>query len=163
MKVSRGEVDKYMIPWDKWDFGPRIGLAYNWRDKTVFRAGYGIFYGGEENQGGNPNRGESVPFNQSTDLARPAVPASLRPIRSSRRVSRRIPQQRLRAPGARLIPRRRAELPELPWCTSGTSRSNTSCRGRSSLELAYVGNHQAHQLFQPDWNACPNLGTTAGD
>jgi hypothetical protein len=30
----------------------------------------------------------------------------------------------------------------------------------SMLEIAYVGNHQAHQLFQPDWNACPNLGTT---
>ena len=37
-------------------------------DKTVLRAGYGIFYGGEENQGGNPNRGESVPFNQDTRL-----------------------------------------------------------------------------------------------
>ena len=68
VKVSRGEVDKYMIPWDKWDFGPRLGLAYNWKEKTVIRIGYGIFYGGEENQGGNPNRGESVPFNQSTVL-----------------------------------------------------------------------------------------------
>ena len=27
VKVSRGEVDKYMIPWDKTDIGPRIGLA----------------------------------------------------------------------------------------------------------------------------------------
>ncbi len=31
VKVSRGEVSKYLIPWDKKDFGPRIGLAYNWR------------------------------------------------------------------------------------------------------------------------------------
>jgi len=31
---------------------------------------------------------------------------------------------------------------------------------QSNIEIAYVGNHQAHQLFQPDWNACPNLGTT---
>jgi hypothetical protein len=29
-----------------------------------------------------------------------------------------------------------------------------------ALELAYLGNHQSHQLFQPDPNACPNLGTT---
>jgi hypothetical protein len=35
---------------------------------------------------------------------------------------------------------------ELPW--------------QSALELAYVGNHQAKQLFQPDPNACPNMGTT---
>ena len=43
-----------MIPWDKMDFGPRVGIAYNIREKTVIRAAYGIFYGGEENQGGNP-------------------------------------------------------------------------------------------------------------
>jgi len=57
VKVSRGQVDKYLIPWDKTDIAPRIGLAYALREKTVLRAGYGIFYGGEENQGGNPNRG----------------------------------------------------------------------------------------------------------
>ena len=32
-------------------------------DRSVIRAGYGIFYGGEENQGGNPNRGENAPLN----------------------------------------------------------------------------------------------------
>jgi hypothetical protein len=35
---------------------------------------------------------------------------------------------------------------ELPWQTV--------------LEVSYVGNHQSHQLFQPDPNACPNFGTT---
>src|SRR5438270_3754194 len=30
VKVSRGQVDKYMIPWDKTNVGPRVGLAYNW-------------------------------------------------------------------------------------------------------------------------------------
>ncbi len=157
--VSRGEVDKYMIPWDKWDFGPRFGLAYNWRDKTVIRAGYGIFYGGEENQGGNPNRGESVPFNQSTDLARPGTstfdpnpffpggvsggypsnvfslpaPVSFRGVEPNFRNS--------------LVHKWNAAIQrELPW--------------QSSFELAYVGNHQSHQLFQPDWNACANVGTT---
>jgi len=36
VRVSRGEVDKYLIPWDKTNIAPRIGLAYNWRQKTVF-------------------------------------------------------------------------------------------------------------------------------
>ncbi|MEP6534782.1 MAG: TonB-dependent receptor, partial [Bryobacteraceae bacterium] len=53
VKVSRGQVDKYLIPWDKTDWSPRIGLAYAVLPKTVVRAGYGIFYGGEENQGGS--------------------------------------------------------------------------------------------------------------
>ncbi|MBI3278516.1 MAG: TonB-dependent receptor [Acidobacteria bacterium] len=69
--VERGKVDKYLIPWDKTDISPRIGIAWQVLPQTVIRAGYGIFYGGEENQGGNPNRGESVPFNQETRLEPP--------------------------------------------------------------------------------------------
>lgn len=68
IKVERGIADKYLIPWDKTNFGPRIGLAYQMFTKTVIRAGFGLFYGGEENQGGSPNRGEGVPFNQIMDL-----------------------------------------------------------------------------------------------
>ena len=72
VKVSRGEVSNYLIPWDKFDFGPRLGLAYQLNPKTVIRAGYGIFYGGEENQGGNPNRGEGIPFNETVQMNRTA-------------------------------------------------------------------------------------------
>jgi hypothetical protein len=72
IKVERGQVDKYLIPWDKTDWSPRIGFAWEAMDKTVVRAGYGIFYGGEENQGGNPNRGENAPFNQEQRLEPPS-------------------------------------------------------------------------------------------
>jgi len=47
VNVSRGQVSQYLIPWDKADFGPRIGIAWNILDKTVIRAAYGVFYGGE--------------------------------------------------------------------------------------------------------------------
>jgi hypothetical protein len=57
-----------MTEWDKTDFSPRIGIAWEALNRTVIRAGYGIFYGGEENQGGDPNRGESLPFNQESRL-----------------------------------------------------------------------------------------------
>ena len=47
----------YLIPWDKFDFGPRLGLAYQLNNKPVLRAGYGIYYGGgEENSGRQPER-----------------------------------------------------------------------------------------------------------
>ncbi len=68
VKVERGQASKYLIDWDRTDIAPRVGFAYQGNTKTVFRGGYGIFYGGEENQGGNPNRGESVPFNQDQRL-----------------------------------------------------------------------------------------------
>ena len=32
--------------------------------------------------------------------------------------------------------------------------------GGNALEVSYVGNHQAHQLLQPDFNACPNSPLT---
>jgi hypothetical protein len=66
--VERGMVDKYLIPWDKNNFSPRFGIAWQALPRTVIRAGYGMFYGGEENEGGDPNRGESLPFNQESQL-----------------------------------------------------------------------------------------------
>src|SRR5215472_15958614 len=72
VKVSRGQVPSTLVPWDKLDFGPRLGIAYQVLPKTVIRVGFGIFYGGEENQGGSPNRGEGVPFNETVQLARPS-------------------------------------------------------------------------------------------
>lgn len=80
--VQRGQADKFLHDWDKSNFAPRVGFAYKAMEKTVLRAAYGIFYGAEENEGGNPNRGENPPFNQevrfnaqrSTDL-NPFIPS----------------------------------------------------------------------------------------
>jgi Carboxypeptidase regulatory-like domain/TonB dependent receptor len=45
------------------NFAPRIGLAYQFMSKTVLRAGYGIFYGGQENGPySNPSPGFNPPF-----------------------------------------------------------------------------------------------------
>ncbi len=45
------------------NFAPRIGLAYQMTDKLVLRAGYGIFYGGQENGPfSNPSPGFNPPF-----------------------------------------------------------------------------------------------------
>jgi hypothetical protein len=43
------------------NFAPRIGFAYQLDPSTVIRAGYGIFYGGLENNGGT-NIGDNFPF-----------------------------------------------------------------------------------------------------
>jgi len=45
------------------NFAPRIGLAFQISDKLVFRSGYGIFYGGQENGPySNPSPGFNPPF-----------------------------------------------------------------------------------------------------
>jgi len=46
----------------KINFAPRIGVSYLLNDKTVVRAGAGIFYGGLENIGGGLNLANNAPF-----------------------------------------------------------------------------------------------------
>jgi hypothetical protein len=49
------------------NFAPRIGFAYQLDPRTVLRAGYGIFYGGLENQGGT-NLGDNFPFRGQVNI-----------------------------------------------------------------------------------------------
>ena len=52
-----------LISPDDTDAAPRIGFAYRITDKLVMRAGYGIFYGGQENGPfSNPSPGFNPPF-----------------------------------------------------------------------------------------------------
>jgi len=160
VKVSRGEKSSYLIPWDKMDFAPRIGLAYNWREKTVFRLGYGIFYGGEEQQGGNPNRGESVPFNESPQLFRDPNASiwSTNPYFTGG-LTAGYPGNVFSLPAP------------ISFRSLATDFRNTLVHKwnvaiqhelprQMAIELAYVGNHTAHALLQPDQNACPNSPLT---
>jgi hypothetical protein len=160
VKVSVGQVSKYLIPWDKKDFGPRIGIAYNWKSKTVIRVGYGIFYGGEENQGGNPNRGESVPFNESPQLLRPTTAGTFdtNPFFASG-LQAGFPSNIFSLPA----PVNFRSL-ATDFRNSIVHKWNVAVQQelphQMALEIAYVGNHQAHALLQPDQNACPNLATS---
>ena len=165
--VNRCNVSNYMTPWDKFDFGPRVGAAYRIGDKNVIRVGYGIFYGGEENQGGSPNRGEGVPFNETVNLSRfqgnsPYVGISqsqcltcdympggfsggypLSPFTLNAGVSMRGVQPDFRNP---LVHK---------W--NFTFQRELS--PNMTLELGYEGNHQSHQLILWNSDPYPNLGT----
>jgi hypothetical protein len=156
VKVSRGQVENTLIPWDKTDIAPRIGIAYNLLPKTVFRIGYGIFYGGEENQGGNPNRGESVPFNETVNLASPAGVSAFDPSPYfSAGFHNGFPTNVFTLPAPISF---RGISPD--FLNSLVHKWNVALqhefKGGNALELSYVGNHQAHSLLQPDFNACPN-------
>jgi hypothetical protein len=162
--VSVGSVDKYLIKWDKKDLAPRIGFAYNWKAKTVFRGSYGIFYGGEEQQGGNPNRGESVPFNESPVLKRPATGAGSNMFDTNPYfaggLSAGFPLNIFAQP-APVSFRSLA----VDFRNSIVYKWNLAVQHELghqwAAELAYVGNHQAHSLLQPDQNANRNLATAA--
>ncbi|HMF75245.1 MAG TPA: TonB-dependent receptor [Bryobacteraceae bacterium] len=165
--VSRGQVSQYLIPWDKLDIGPRIGLAYSINDKTVVRAAYGVFYGGEENQGGSPNRGEAAPFNESPQLNRPAGVSAFQPDpafangAATGGVSVGFPTNVFTTfPVSSLQFRSIAQDFRNPMVQKWNLAVQHQFAGQMALEVSYVGNHSSHQLLQPDPNACPNLGTT---
>jgi len=61
-------------------FAPRLGLAYQITDKLVFRAGYGIFYGGEENGPfSNPSPGFNPPFFVTENFTQPCFLSAANP------------------------------------------------------------------------------------
>jgi hypothetical protein len=167
VKVDRGSVDQYLVPWDKVDFGPRIGFAYALRQKTVVRAAYGIFYGGEENQGGNPNRGESAPFNFSPQLNRPGSVGTFEPNpgfangQPTGGVSIGYPTNIFNGfPVSSLQFRSLATDFRNPMVQKWNVAVQHELPGQMALEVSYVGNHSSHQLLQPDFNACNNFYTT---
>jgi hypothetical protein len=167
VNISRCKVPSTLIPWDKWDFGPRFGIAYNVIPKTVIRVGYGIFYGGEENQGGSPNLGEGVPFNETVNMTRYQGNSSFVGVSQSQCTNCYF------FPGGFT-----GGYPLSPFSlNAGVSLRSTDTNFRNPLvhkwnfivqrelphdmaiEVGYEGNHQAHQLVL--WNAdtYPNLGT----
>ncbi|MBV9574916.1 MAG: TonB-dependent receptor, partial [Acidobacteriales bacterium] len=69
-----------LISPDRTDFAPRVGVAYQISDKLVFRAGYGIFYGGEENGPfSNPSPGFNPPFFVTQAFTTPCTAPSANP------------------------------------------------------------------------------------
>ncbi|MFZ0478756.1 MAG: TonB-dependent receptor [Terriglobales bacterium] len=69
-----------LISPDRNNFAPRIGMAYQWSDKLVFRSGYGIFYGGQENGPfSNPSTGFNPPFLSSEAFTPPCSAATANP------------------------------------------------------------------------------------
>ncbi|HLK17709.1 MAG TPA: TonB-dependent receptor [Bryobacteraceae bacterium] len=167
VQVSRGQVSQYLIPWDKADVGPRIGIAWNVLDKTVIRAAYGIFYGGEEQQGGNPNRGESAPFNESPQLNRPPGVSSFQPDpffangAAIGGISIGYPLTVFTTtPASSLQFREVANDFRNPMVQKWNFAIQRELPGQMALEVGYQGNHSSHQLLQPDFNTCPNFATT---
>jgi hypothetical protein len=69
-----------LISPDTNNFAPRIGLAYKMSQKFVVRAGYGIFYGGDEaGPYSNPSMGFNPPFFVSKNFTNPCGASSANP------------------------------------------------------------------------------------
>ncbi len=61
----------YLIDYQTLDWGPRVGVAYKLDERTVIRAGGGLYYGGLESVGFAPNLGLNYPFTEVVNLTNP--------------------------------------------------------------------------------------------
>ena len=168
VKVQRGVADKYLSPWDKADFGPRIGVAYSLQRKTVVRAGYGIFYGGEENVGAGSNLGaSSAPFNLNINLTQPANLSTFQINPLIPTLSQGFPLNVFQQPtGTKLIGE--AYHLRTPLVHKWNLAIQRELRGNMAWEVSYIGNHQAHQMMYWDPNTAParpdvSFGSVAAD
>jgi hypothetical protein len=166
VKVVRGTVPSTLIPRDKLDFGPRIGAAYQWNNKTVIRASWGIFYGGEENQGGSPNRGEGAPFNETVSLSRSAGVSGFIGVADPACNGCQYFANGLTGG----YPTNVFSLPA-PIGLLGIQNDfrnglvhkwnfvvQRELPKNMALEIGYSGNHQSHQQILYNTDPCPNLG-----
>jgi hypothetical protein len=51
-----------LVDTQRLNIGPRFGFAYQYSPRVVIRGGYGMFYGGLENEGAQANLGGNYPF-----------------------------------------------------------------------------------------------------
>jgi hypothetical protein len=65
--VRRGAI----VETQKYNIAPRVGIAYQPLPKVVVRLGYGMFYGGLENEGVQANLGGNYPFEVNYDYTSP--------------------------------------------------------------------------------------------
>ncbi len=142
-----------MVPWDKTDFGPRIGLAYQIQPKTVIRAGFGMFYSGEQNRGSFTPLDLNPPFNEDIIYTGPTY--TLNPYVT--RLSNGFPTNiyNLNIPGSLSL---HGEAPDL--LTPRVDKWNLSVQrelpGNTALEVSYLGNYMSHLLVEWDPNMPPN-------
>ncbi|MGC2280053.1 MAG: TonB-dependent receptor [Candidatus Acidiferrales bacterium] len=162
-----------LIPPDLTNFAPRVGLAYQITDKLVFRAGYGIFYGGEE--GGpfsNPSPGFNPPFFVTQQWAEPCFLPAANPngpdcsIPGLNVLAQGFPANSLVDPNTPTLFSENPRLPT-PYVQQWHVGFQYQLPAQTLLDISYAGSHGA-DLFgmyngnqaQPNVDFCTTNGNT---
>ncbi len=139
---------KWLIPWDKNNVAPRVGFAYAFSDKSVLRSAYGVFFGGEEPQGGNPNRGYNLPFSVVAFLNKPNA---FTPIPQMPHLSQGFPLDMLSRPSA---PQLREADPDtrISYVQQWNMAFQREIGFDTTVELAYIGSKGSKLIVLWDRN-----------
>jgi len=140
-----------LISSDLNNFAPRLGVAYQATSKLVVRAGYGIFYGGDENGPySNPSPGFNPPFfvTQSYNVpcflssANPALGANDCAIPGLNVLSQGFPSNALTNPNTPLLFAVSSNL-RTPFTQQWHFGFQYQLPADSVLEVSYAGSHGA--------------------
>jgi outer membrane receptor protein involved in Fe transport len=136
------------------DFAPRVGLAYRLTDKTVFRAGYGIYY--------NPNQTNTFTF-LSTNPPFSAV-TTCSSTSSSPLISLNAPTP-ASACGTASIFNVVSPNPHLPteYMNQWSADIERGLWANAALDVSYLGSHSTHldRSFYDNTPLVPGPGTVA--
>ena len=138
-----------LIATDLNNFGPRLGMAYQITNNLVMRAGYGIFYGGDENGPySNPSPGFNPPFFVTQSYNQPCFLSSANPalgpndcsIQGFNHLSQGFPANALTDPNT---PSLFAVSPNLrtPYTQQWHFGFEYELPAQSMLEISYAGSH----------------------
>ena len=151
VQVVRG-APRSLVPNQKHDFAPRIGVAYNLRSKTVLRAGYGVFYSSyEAGPLSIPNPGNNPPFFEQSNYNTPS-PLILNPTVSN--LSQGFPLNALQNPST---PSLFALDPKFtnPNVMHWQASVQQDLGWDAVLEIAYAGSKGTHLYEFRDPNQIP--------
>jgi Carboxypeptidase regulatory-like domain/TonB dependent receptor len=155
------------------NFAPRIGLAYQINPELVFRAGYGIFYGGEESGPfSNPSPGFNPPFFVTQQWATPCFLSAANPngpdcsIPGLNVLSQGFPANALTDPNTPTLFSEDQHL-ATPFVQQWHAGIQYQLPSQIMLEISYAGSHGS-DLFgmyngnqaQPDEAFCTSNGNT---
>ena len=149
--------NKYLVNPDKQDWGPRLGVAYQLLpNRFVLRAGYGIFYNGEDIFGSDTNLPLNPPQLVSVTLN---SQGSMSPLK----ISDPIPDNILTQFDPSTLNLRAREK---NWKTPRVQQYNVALQvslpAKSTVEMAYVGNHGDRLVANFDANQT-NYGADPGN
>ncbi len=135
----------------KFNFGPRVGFAYQISPKLVIRGGYGMFYNGFESLGFLPNLGQNYPFNFglsqfAPDNAHPVTPdLSIGPFETS---LLHMPLNPANVNAEGLLLRASQYNTQTPYTQSANFTIQYQLTPNQYFQIGYVGTFARHlQIF----------------
>ena len=167
-----------LIPVDLNNFAPRVGVAFQVNPNLVIRAGYGIFYGGDENGPySNPSPGFNPPFFVTQSYNQPCFLSSANPdpnqtdcsISGFNVLSQGFPATALTDPNTPLLFSVSPKL-RTPYTQQWHLGFQYQFPGQSVVELSYAGSHGSN-LYNyyngnqavPDPTFCNTFPNTPGN